>query len=75
MFVDEIKIEVTDSDDPRSYHISSEKIKKKLNFIPKRSVEDAVRDLCDAFKNNLLPNSFDDDKFFNVRTMKKLEVK
>tara|TARA_B100000767_G_scaffold30410_1_gene26163 strand:+ start:13671 stop:14669 length:999 start_codon:yes stop_codon:yes gene_type:complete len=71
----EIKIEVTDSDDPRSYHISSEKIKNKINFVPKRSVEDAVRDLCDAFKNNLLPNSFDDDKFFNVRTMKKLEVK
>ena len=69
-----INIEVTESDDPRSYHISSDKIKKELNFIPKYSVEDAVRDLCQAFKNGSLPNSFDDDKYFNVRTMKKLKV-
>ena len=69
-----INIEVTESDDPRSYHISSDKIKKELNFIPKYSVEDAVRDSCQAFKNGSLPNSFDDDKYFNVRTMKKLKV-
>ena len=71
----EIMIEVTESDDPRSYHISSEKIKSKLNFIPKYSVEDAIRGLAEAFKSKMLPNSFDDDKYFNVRTMKKLAVK
>ena len=70
----DIKIVVTDSDDPRSYHISSEKIKNELSFIPKYSVEDAIRDLCESFKTGLLPNSFDDDKYFNVRTMKKLKV-
>lgn len=71
----DIQIEVTSSDDPRSYHISSEKIKNKLNFVPKFSVEDAIYDLCIAFKNNLIPSSFDNDNYYNVRTMKKLNIK
>ena len=65
-----INIETEFSDDNRSYHINSDKIKKILNFIPTLSVEDAVNDLCKAFKKNLLPNSFDDDKYFNVKSIK-----
>jgi len=70
-----IPIDVTTSDDPRSYHINSEKIARALNFKPKYSVEDAVRDLCKAFKEGKLPNSFDDNRYFNVRTMKAIGAK
>jgi nucleoside-diphosphate-sugar epimerase len=70
-----VPIEITDSDDPRSYHINSDKIKNILGFVPKYKIEDAVRDLCEAFKANKLPNSFDDDKYYNVRTMKKINAK
>ncbi len=35
----EIPIETTTSDDPRSYHINSDKIKRVLGFAPKHSVE------------------------------------
>lgn len=70
-----IPIDITTSDDPRSYHINSEKISSTLNFKPKHSIEDAVRDLCKAFKEGKLPNSFDDDKYFNVRTMKAIGAK
>ena len=38
----------------------------------KYNVEDAIRDLCHAFREGKLPNSLDDDKYFNVRTMKKI---
>jgi len=65
----DIPIRVTTSDDPSSYHISSEKIYKALGFKPKYSIEDAVRGLCTAFREGKLPNSFDDNKYFNVRTM------
>ena len=68
----EISIEVTPSDDLRSYHINSDKIKNVLGFKPKYSVEDAIRDLCQAFANNKLPNSLNDDKYYNVKTMKKI---
>ena len=68
----EIGIEVTPSDDLRSYHINSEKVTAHLGFKPKYSVENAIRDLCKAFKEGKLPNSLEDDKYFNVRTMKKI---
>jgi nucleoside-diphosphate-sugar epimerase len=70
-----IEIITTKSDDNRSYHISSEKIKNVLNFKPKFAVEDAVRDICKAFRDNLLPDSFEDDKYFNVKRFKRLDVK
>ncbi|MBI2770763.1 MAG: NAD-dependent epimerase/dehydratase family protein [Burkholderiales bacterium] len=71
----EIPIDVTTSDDPRSYHINSGKIKRVLGFEPKHSIEEAVRGLCKAFREGKLPNSFDDNKYFNVRTMKAVGAK
>ena len=70
-----LPIEVTESNDNRSYHINSDKIKRVLGFSPTHSIEDAVRGLCQAFQDGKIPNSFDDDKYFNVRTMKAIEAK
>jgi nucleoside-diphosphate-sugar epimerase len=70
-----IPIETTSSDDLRSYHINSSKIKRELGFEPKYSVEDAVRGLCAAFRQGKLPNSFDDNRYYNVRTMKAVDAK
>ena len=36
---------------------------------------DAVEDLCRAFADGLLPDSFDDTRYFNVRRMKELNVR
>ena len=69
---DKINLEVSPSDDLRSYHINSDKVANVLGFKPQFSVEDAIRDLCQAFRDGKLPNSFDDDSYFNVRTMKKV---
>jgi nucleoside-diphosphate-sugar epimerase len=69
-----IETETTESNDPRSYHISSQKIADKLGFVPKRSVEDAVRDLCEAFVVGKVPDSFDNDDYFNVKRIKRLEL-
>src|SRR5262249_54134127 len=69
-----IAIETTPSNDPRSYHINSEKIKRILGFAAKRTVEDAVRDLCRAFKAGKLPDSLTNDRYFNVRTMKAIKA-
>lgn len=70
-----IRIVTTPSNDDRSYHVNSDKVQRVLGFRPKRSVEVAVRDLTHAFRNQLLPNSFDDDWYYNVRTMKKIGAK
>ena len=70
-----IDIETTPSDDNRSYHINSDKITRVTGFKPKHSIEDAVRDLCVAFRENKLPDSFDNDWYYNVRTMQKIGAK
>jgi nucleoside-diphosphate-sugar epimerase len=64
-----IKIISTSSNDNRSYHINSDKIQGLLGFRAKRTIEDAVIELCEAFKNGMIPNSLEDDSYFNVRTL------
>jgi len=66
-------IETSPSDDIRSYRISSEKIKNELNFIPKHSIEDAVRDLVEAFKAGKFENSLDNVRYYNIKLLKSLE--
>ena len=68
----EVDIVTTPSDDNRSYHVNSDKIHQVLGYRPKRTIEDAIRDLSRAFRNHLLGNSFEDDWYYNVRTMKRI---
>ena len=70
-----IRIGTTPSNDLRSYHVSSRKIAEKIGYVPKRTIEDAVRDLCRAFKAGKLPNSFDDEQYFNVKTVRSAGLK
>ncbi len=69
-----ISIERQQSDDKRSYHINSDKIKNALNFEPKFTIEDAVKELCVSFKKGQLPESFENENYFNVKKMLKLNV-
>jgi nucleoside-diphosphate-sugar epimerase len=65
-----IEIVTTPTNDIRSYHINSDKIARKLGFRPKRGIEDAVRDLCRAFKDGKLPGSMTDEQYVNVRALR-----
>lgn len=69
-----IPITTTTSDDNRSYHINSDKIKNILGFVPKYKVADAVQGLCQAFKEGLILNSFEDDIYFNVKRLKRINA-
>ncbi len=57
----DIEIVTTPSDDIRSYHINSSKVTRVLGFQPRHTIEDAVSELCGAFREGKLPNSFEDD--------------
>lgn len=71
-----IPIETTTSNDPRSYHVSSRKIAAKLGWHPKRNIQDAVRDICHAFRAGKFPaNTLENEAFVNVRAIKKLGLK
>ncbi|MAH97852.1 MAG: UDP-glucose 4-epimerase [Euryarchaeota archaeon] len=72
---EDVKLKKTPTDDNRSYHISSSKIQKQLDFLPMFGVEDAIRDLKLAFEKKLLPNSLSDDVYFNIKRMEKIKLK
>jgi nucleoside-diphosphate-sugar epimerase len=72
---EDVSIVTTPTDDNRSYHVSSEKIKRELGFVPAHSLEDAVRDLVKAFDAGLIPNSMTDDKYYNIKRMQRLNLK
>ena len=70
-----IDIQFVSSDDKRSYHINSDKIYEELKFKPIHTIEESVEELCDAFDQGLIPNSFDNDDYYNVKKLLKLNVK
>jgi dTDP-D-glucose 4,6-dehydratase len=71
----EVPIVTTPSDDPRSYHISSEKIRQELGFVPKRTIEDGARDLVGAFQAGRIPNPMTDVRYYNIQMMKAVRLK
>jgi nucleoside-diphosphate-sugar epimerase len=71
---DDVRLMTTPTDDNRSYHISSEKIRRELGFRAKHSIREAVIDLVKAFEDGKLPNSLDDEIYFNIRRMQSLNL-
>ncbi|MBV9576454.1 MAG: SDR family oxidoreductase [Gammaproteobacteria bacterium] len=62
-----VPIEVTESNDPRSYRVNSDKL-LATGFKPKKKVEDAIREIIGFFKNGTLK---DEDHFYNLKWMQR----
>ncbi|MCB2212053.1 SDR family oxidoreductase [bacterium] len=71
---DGIELDVEPTDDNRSYHVSSQKLKDTLGFSAQHSIEEAVRDLVQAFEAGKLPDSMTDTRYFNVKRMNELAL-
>ncbi len=65
----EIEIVTAPTNDTRSYHISSDRIKRDLGFEPQHTIEDAVQDLVAAFRAGRIPGAMTDDRYYNIKTM------
>lgn len=72
---DDIKIVQIPSNDDRSYHISSDKIKNVLKFQPKYKIEDAILDLKNAFLKGLFKDPLNNEMYFNIKRMKSTDLK
>jgi nucleoside-diphosphate-sugar epimerase len=72
--VGDVPIEVTPSNDQRSYHISSEKIARELGFTPRHTIEDAVQDLVAAFTAGRIPDPMEDVRYYNIRLMQSIDL-
>lgn len=65
----QVEITTAATDDRRSYHISSERIKRELDFETRHSIEDAIRDLCRAFADGRIPDPMTEIRYYNIKTM------
>ncbi len=72
--VGNVAVEIVPTNDPRSYHISSGKIEREIGFRPRKTIEDAIDSLLEAFNAGKLPNSLTDPRYFNIQTMKKVQL-
>jgi nucleoside-diphosphate-sugar epimerase len=70
----QVEIVVTPTDDHRSYHVSSEKIRRELGYSPRRTVEDAIVGLNSAFIAGKVPNPMTDDRYYNIKRMQGLKL-
>lgn len=61
------EIVVTESNDPRSYRVNSDKL-LATGFRPKKSVDDAIREIAEKYRSGELK---DDDRYYNLRCMQK----
>lgn len=64
------QIVISESNDPRSYRLSSKKL-LATGFKQKYSVNDAIKELAEQFRAGNLKN---EDKWYNIRTMKNLKL-
>ena len=70
-----IDIVTTPTDDNRSYHITSNKVREELGFEPAYTIEDAVRELVVAFKDGKLEDAMTDPKYVNLKVMQQVGLK
>lgn len=60
-----VEIVVTESNDPRSYRVNSDKL-LSTGYKPKKTVEDAVKEIIDLYRAGKLQ---DEDRFYNLKWM------
>lgn len=58
---------VTESNDPRSYRVNSDKL-LQAGFKPKKSVDDAIREIIEAYEAGAIK---DEERFYNLKWMEK----
>lgn len=66
-----VEIEVTASNDPRSYRVNSDRL-LATGFKPKKTVDDAISEIVEKFRSGVLK---DEDHFYNLRWMEKTVLK
>ena len=71
---EDVKLITTPSNDNRSYHISSKKIKDELGFVAKHTIREASKDILNALEKGLIPNSLNDEKYFNIKRMNNIDL-
>ena len=65
-----VEIEITESNDPRSYRINSDKV-LATGFMPKKGVKDAIIEIIQNYNSGVLK---DEERFHNLKWMQSKEL-
>ena len=69
-----IPIIIKKTDDIRSYHISSKKVKKEFGFNTQKNITDAIIEINNASINKLIINPLNNSNYYNINRMKELNL-
>ena len=72
---EDVDVVLSETDDNRSYHISSDKFQKELGFSAKHSIKEAIEELKKAFEEGLLQDPLENEKYFNLKRMQSINLK
>ena len=67
-------IEHNETNDLRSYRVDSSRILNELDFKPIHSVDKAIKDLQNAFLQNIYKHPLENSLYFNIKRMKELNL-
>ncbi|MFZ5806844.1 MAG: NAD-dependent epimerase/dehydratase family protein [Verrucomicrobiota bacterium] len=70
-----VEIVTAPTSDNRSYHISSEKIKRELGFEAKHTIEDAVKELKKAFETGKMTQPMVNSLYYNIKRMQEIKLR
>ena len=70
-----IELEYTPSNDNRSYHVNSEKVKRVLGFETRYTIEDAIKDIAEAYRAGKIKDPLNNSFYSNIKRMRDLNVK
>lgn len=70
-----IQLDYVPTDDSRSYRINSDRIRERLGFAPRHSLEDAVRSIAEAYSQGRLTEPLTNPLYYNIKRMQQLGVK
>lgn len=71
----EVILEVLPIEDNRSYHVNTDKMKEKLGFECKFSLEDAVDSIVDAFGKGDIVDGLNNPIYHNIKRMQQINLK
>lgn len=70
-----IEFEVTPTDDRRSYHVNTDKMKRVLGFSTEYTFEDAILSIKEAYEKGLIKDALDNPLYYNIKRMKEIGLK
>lgn len=70
-----LELEHIPTDDIRSYHINSDKIRDVLGFEPKYTIEEGILSIKKAYENGLINDGLNNPLYHNIKLMQNIGLK